>query len=145
MLETIFGENRTPLIGRIHAGEESDESAREQLRHVAAILLRTWRHEPDVVRVLVREIARSAEVQERIGELVKPIGAIRRIVERGQESGEFRAALDPALAAVVCYGRPGAPPPRRGLGPPPGRRAAGGPAQPPGGAGRCARRAPPPA
>ena len=47
------------------------------------------------MRVLVREIARSAEVQERIGELVKPIGAIRRIVERGQESGEFRADLDP--------------------------------------------------
>jgi len=29
---------------------------------------------------------------------------IRRIVERGQENGEFRADLDPALAAVVFYG-----------------------------------------
>ena len=29
---------------------------------------------------------------------------IRRVVERGQESGEFRADLDPALAAVVFYG-----------------------------------------
>jgi TetR/AcrR family fatty acid metabolism transcriptional regulator len=104
VLETIFRENWSVLLERIHAVEQSDESAREQLRHVAAILLRTWRHEPDVVRVLVREIARSAEVQERIGELVKPIGAIRRIVERGQESGEFRADLDPALAAVVFYG-----------------------------------------
>jgi AcrR family transcriptional regulator len=104
VLETIFRENWSVLLERIHAVEQSDESAREQLRHVAVILLRTWRHEPDVVRVLVREIARSAEVQERIGELVKPIGAIRRIVERGQENGEFRADLDPALAAVVFYG-----------------------------------------
>jgi TetR/AcrR family transcriptional regulator, fatty acid metabolism regulator protein len=104
VLETIFRENWSLLLERIHAVEASDEPAREQLRHVATILLRTWRHEPDVVRVLVREIARSAEVQDRIGELVKPIGAIRRIVERGQKSGEFRADLDPALAAVVFYG-----------------------------------------
>jgi AcrR family transcriptional regulator len=104
VLETIFRENWGVLIERIHAVEQSDESARDQLRHVAAIVLRTWRHQPDVVRVLVREIARSPEMQERIGELVKPIEAIRRIIERGRESGEFRADLDPELAAVVFYG-----------------------------------------
>ena len=62
VLETIFRENWGILVERIHAVEESGEPAREQLRHVAAILLRTWRHEPDVVRVLVREIVRSPEV-----------------------------------------------------------------------------------
>jgi AcrR family transcriptional regulator len=104
VLETIFRENWSLLLERIHAVEASGEPAREQLRHVAAIVLRTWSHEPDVVRVLVREIARSPEIQERIAELVKPIEAIRRIIERGQENGEFRADLDPALAAVVFYG-----------------------------------------
>ena len=104
VLETIFRENWGVLVERLNAVEESDESASDQLRHVAAIVLRTWRHQPDVVRVLVREIARSPEVQERIGELVKPIEAIRRIIERGKENGEFRADLDPALAAVVFYG-----------------------------------------
>jgi TetR/AcrR family fatty acid metabolism transcriptional regulator len=104
VLETIFRENWGVLVDRIRAVEGSGESARDQLRHVAAILLRTWKHEPDVVRVVVREIARTPEVQERIGELVKPIGAIRRIIERGRDSGEFRADLDPALAAVVFYG-----------------------------------------
>ncbi|MDX6485030.1 MAG: TetR/AcrR family transcriptional regulator, fatty acid metabolism regulator protein, partial [Gaiellaceae bacterium] len=104
VLETIFRDNWGVLVARIEAVEQSGESAREQLRHVAAILLRTWRHEPDVVRVVVREIARSPEVQERIGELVKPIEAIRRIVEAGQASGELRADLDAAFAAVVFYG-----------------------------------------
>src|SRR2546422_2699951 len=99
VLETIFRENWSVLLERIHAVEQSGEPAREQLRHVAAILLRTWRHEPDVVRVLVREIARTPALQERIGDLVKPIETIRRIVEAGKESGEFRADLDPALAA----------------------------------------------
>ncbi len=104
VLETIFRENWAILVERIHAVEESGEPAREQLRHVAAILLRTWRHEPDVVRVLVREIVRSPEVGERIDELEKPIDAIQRIVERGQETGEFRADLDSRLAGIVFYG-----------------------------------------
>jgi hypothetical protein len=43
-------------------------------------------------------------VQARIGELVKPIAAVRRIIEHGQASGELRADLDPQLAAVVFYG-----------------------------------------
>jgi AcrR family transcriptional regulator len=104
VLETIFRDNWTLLLDRIHAVEDSDEPAREQLGHVAAILLRTWRHEPDVVRVLVREIARSPELQQRIGELVKPIDAIQRIVEHGQRTGEFRSDLDSRLAAIIFYG-----------------------------------------
>jgi TetR/AcrR family transcriptional regulator, fatty acid metabolism regulator protein len=104
LLETVFIENWSVLVGRIRAVEETDEQAADQLRHVAAILLRTWRHQPDVVRVVVREIARSPEVQERIGELVEPIGSIRRLVERGQERGEFRADLDARLAATIFYG-----------------------------------------
>ena len=104
VLETIFRENWAILVERIHAVEESGGPAREQLRHVAAILLRTWRHEPDVVRVLVREIVRSPEVGERIDELEKPIDAIQRIVERGQRTGEFRADFDSRLAGIVFYG-----------------------------------------
>jgi AcrR family transcriptional regulator len=104
VLEAVFHENWSVLLDRIRAVEETDEPATDQLRHVAAILLRTWRHEPDVVRVVVREIARSPEIQERIGELVEPVGSIRRLVERGQERGEFRADLDPGLAASIFYG-----------------------------------------
>ena len=104
VLEAVFRENWSVLVERVEAVEESAETAREQLRHVAAIVLRTWLHQPDVVRVVVREIARSPEVQQRIGELVKPIEAIRRIVERGQKTGEFRSDIDPRLAATIFYG-----------------------------------------
>jgi TetR/AcrR family transcriptional regulator, fatty acid metabolism regulator protein len=104
VLETIFRENWSVLVERLRAVEDSGEPASDQLRHVAAILLRTWRHQPDVVRVVVREIARSPEIQERIGELVKPIDSIRRIIEQGQAGGEFRAELNPRLAAVMFYG-----------------------------------------
>ena len=53
---------------------------------------------------LKQEIARSPEVQQRIGELVKPIEAIQRIIAHGQERGEFRSDFDPRLAGILFYG-----------------------------------------
>ncbi|HEV7134689.1 MAG TPA: TetR/AcrR family transcriptional regulator [Gaiellaceae bacterium] len=104
VLETIFRETWSDLLSEIDAIETSDATARAQLERVTARLLGSWRIHPDVVRVLVREIARSAEVQQRIGELVKPIEAIQRIIARGQETGEFRSDFDARLAGIVFYG-----------------------------------------
>lgn len=104
LLETIFREEWADLLGEIDAIEQSDASAREQLQRVASRLLGSWQHHPDVVRVLVREIARSGEVQARIGELVKPIEAIQRIIARGQQTGEFRQDFDHRTAGILFYG-----------------------------------------
>ena len=104
VLDTIFRETWSDLLAEIDEIETSNETAREQLQRVASRLLGGWRMHPDVIRVLVREIARSAGVQERIGELVKPIEAIQRIIARGQASGEFRSDFDSRLAGIVFYG-----------------------------------------
>jgi len=104
VLETIFREHWTALLDRIHAAEESEEPVLDQLRGIARAMFFGWRYDRDAVRVVIREIARSPEVQERVGELVKPIGAIRRIIERGQSSGDFRRDLDAGTAAVIFYG-----------------------------------------
>jgi AcrR family transcriptional regulator len=104
VLDTIFRETWSDLLEEIDAIESSEEPAREQLQRVAARLLGSWQRQPDVIRVLIKEIARSPEVQQRIGELVKPIEAIQRIIARGQETGEFRADFDARLAGIVFYG-----------------------------------------
>ncbi len=104
VLDTIFRETWSDLLAEIDEIETSGESAREQLERVAARLLGGWRTHPDVIRVLVREIARSAEVQQRIGELVKPIESIQRIVAGGQQTGEFRSDFDARLAGIIFYG-----------------------------------------
>jgi Tetracyclin repressor-like, C-terminal domain len=92
------------LLLRIASVEETDEPAADQLRHVAAIVLRTWLHLPDVVRVVIREFGRSPELAERIGELAQPIDVIQRVIVRGIERGEFRSDIDPQFAATVVYG-----------------------------------------
>jgi AcrR family transcriptional regulator len=104
VLEAVFHENWSVLVARIESVEETDEPAADQLRHIAAIVLRTWLHLPDVVRVVVQEFGRSPELPERIGELTLPIDAIQRVIRRGIERGEFRKEIDPVFAATVVYG-----------------------------------------
>ncbi len=104
VLETIFREAWAELLAAMRAVEEADEPAAEQLRKVCAILLRTWRHRPDLVTVLVREIARSGELQNRLEDVREAFRVIERIVARGQARGEFRPDLDPRLTATIVYG-----------------------------------------
>lgn len=103
VLEAVFHENWSILLARIASVEESDEPAADQLRHIAAIVLRTWLHLPDVVRVVIREFGRSPELADRIGDLAQPIDAIARVIQRGIERGEFKQ-VDPRVAATVVYG-----------------------------------------
>jgi AcrR family transcriptional regulator len=104
VLEAVFHENWNLLQLRIASVEETDEPAADQLRHVAAIVLRTWLHLPDVVTVVIREFGRSPELAERIGELAQPIEVIQRVIARGIERGEFRSDINPQFAATVVYG-----------------------------------------
>jgi TetR/AcrR family transcriptional regulator, fatty acid metabolism regulator protein len=104
VLATIFRETWTDLLEAVSDVEASEAGAREQLRQVAAILLRSWRRNPDLVRVLVREVTRSSEVERRIGEIDAAFEALERIVRKGQSNGELREDLDARLAAVVFYG-----------------------------------------
>src|SRR3954452_7860730 len=104
VLETIFREHWSKVLDRVHAAETSEGSALARLHAIAHALLESWLVEPDVVRVVIREIARTAEIEEHVGELVKPIGAIRRVIESGQANGELRNDPDPDLSAIVFYG-----------------------------------------
>jgi TetR/AcrR family fatty acid metabolism transcriptional regulator len=104
VLEAVFHENWSVLLARISSVEETDEPAADQLRHIATIVLRTWLHLPDVVRVVVREFGRRPELAERLGELSQPIDAIERVIARGIDRGEFRQDVDPRFAAAVVYG-----------------------------------------
>ena len=104
ILETIFRETWCELLEAVREVEESGESAGEQLRQVAALLLRAWRRDPELVRVLVREIARSPELQRQVGEIGQAFAAIERIVRHGQERGELRPDIDARLASWIFYG-----------------------------------------
>jgi AcrR family transcriptional regulator len=104
LLETIVRETWREVLDAVRVIEETDETARERLAGVAKILLRAWRRDPDLVRVLVREVTRSATLQRQIVEIGQAFAALERIIARGQDEGEFRADVDPRMVSYVFYG-----------------------------------------
>src|SRR3954470_6561131 len=72
VLETIFREVWELLGAETERIVSSDVPLREQLRRFARIYLGSWLMTPELIAVLVREIARSPDVGERIDD-VRPI------------------------------------------------------------------------
>jgi TetR/AcrR family transcriptional regulator, fatty acid metabolism regulator protein len=104
VLRTIFVENWGELIGRFRAVEDADESASEKLEGIAKILLRTWRNDPALVTVMVREVARSEQLQAQVTEVREAFAIVERVIEEGQAQGTFRADVDARLASWIFYG-----------------------------------------
>jgi TetR/AcrR family transcriptional regulator, fatty acid metabolism regulator protein len=104
LLVTIFRETWRDVLDAVRAVEETDETARERLAGIAKILLRAWRRDPDLVRVLVREVTRSSHLQQRIDEIDAAFSGLERIIARGQADGEFRADVDARMVSYVFYG-----------------------------------------
>jgi TetR/AcrR family fatty acid metabolism transcriptional regulator len=104
VLETVFRENFGELLERFRAVEVADETAAEKLEGIAKILLRTWRNDPALVTVMVREVARSPQLQDRVDEVREAFAIVQRVIEEGQASGAFRTDLDARLASWLFYG-----------------------------------------
>jgi TetR/AcrR family fatty acid metabolism transcriptional regulator len=104
VLETIFREVWELLAADTDRIEHADVPLREQLRRFARIYLGSWLMTPELVAVLVREIARSPAVGSRVDEVGVIFGSLQRMIASAQERGEVRADCDPRLAAWVVYG-----------------------------------------
>jgi AcrR family transcriptional regulator len=104
VLETVFRENWSELLTRFRAVEQTDEPADEKLRGIAKILLRTWRNDPALVTVMVREVARSSQLSGQVADLREGLLILERVIAQGQREGTFRHDLDARLASWVVYG-----------------------------------------
>ncbi|HVC87495.1 MAG TPA: TetR/AcrR family transcriptional regulator [Gaiellaceae bacterium] len=104
VLEAVFREQWGRLLTAFAFAEQTGEDAEKQLELVVKIVLRAWREDPDLVRLLVREITRSPHIHDELDEIGQAFASIQRIIERGQEAGTFRAEVDPQFAAWMLYG-----------------------------------------
>jgi TetR/AcrR family fatty acid metabolism transcriptional regulator len=104
VLEAVFREQWGRLLAAVALAEETGDTAPEQLELVVKIVLRTWRDDPDLVRLLVREITRSPHIQDELDEIGQAFASLERIVARGQAQGTFRTGVDARLAAWMLYG-----------------------------------------
>jgi AcrR family transcriptional regulator len=104
VLEAVFREAWGRLLAAVALAEEAGDDAAAQLELVVKIVLRTWRDDPDLVRLLVREVTRNPHIQDELDEIGQAFASLERMVRRGQTDGTFRAELDPKLAAWMLYG-----------------------------------------
>ena len=104
VLEAVFREQWGRLLAAVALAEETGETAVEQLDLVVKIVLRAWRDDPDLVRLLVREITRSPHISDELDEIGQAFTSLERIIVRGQTEGAFRPDLDPQIAAWMLYG-----------------------------------------
>ena len=104
VLETVFRENWRDLLESFARIEASAEPPLAQLEGIAKTLLRTWRAQPELVTVMVREVARSPQLQLQVDEIRAGFLVIQRVIERGQADGTFRPELDARLASWIFYG-----------------------------------------
>jgi AcrR family transcriptional regulator len=104
VLETIFRETWSGLVSETKRIEDSGDALREQLRRFARIYLGSWLMTPELIRVLVREVARSPDIGNRVAEIRELFLALERMIEAARERGEVRADCNAQLAAWVVYG-----------------------------------------
>ena len=104
VLEAVFREAWGRLLAAVALAEETGDDAAAQLELVVKIVLRTWRDDPDLVRLLVREVTRNPHIQDELDEIGQAFASLERMVRGGQTAGTFRAELDPKLAAWMLYG-----------------------------------------
>ena len=104
VLEAVFRDAWGRLLAAIESAERSGHDGAEQLALVVKIVLRSWRDDPDLVRVLVREVTRSPHLEDELDEITAMFSALERIVERGRVDGTVRSSVDARLAAWMLYG-----------------------------------------
>jgi AcrR family transcriptional regulator len=104
VLEAVFRESWGRLLTAIAQAEQTAGTAPERLALVVKIVLRAWRDDPDLVRLLVREVTRNPHIQDELDEIGQAFASLERIIAGGQEEGTIRPSLDARLCAWMLYG-----------------------------------------
>src|SRR4051794_23476832 len=92
------------LLTAIQTAVDSDISPPEQLALVVKIVLRSWRDDPDLVRLLVKEVTRSPHITDELDEIGRAFAGLQGVIERGQANGTLRTDVDARMAAWMLYG-----------------------------------------
>jgi AcrR family transcriptional regulator len=106
MLNELFSERWKLLLEASQERQRSDASPRDKLRGVASFIIESYRHEPELMKVIIVEVTRAANSFGRthLAEIRAAYDVVAGIVSDAQETGEFRDDVDPDFAAMLFYG-----------------------------------------
>jgi AcrR family transcriptional regulator len=106
MLNELFSERWQLLLQASQEVQNSDASPRDKLAGVAGFIIESYRHEPELMKVIIVEVTRAANSFGRthLPEIRRAYQLVAEIVADAQRTGEFRDDVDPNFSAMVFYG-----------------------------------------
>jgi TetR/AcrR family transcriptional regulator, fatty acid metabolism regulator protein len=106
VLDTLFLERWELMLAAIDEIDAQPISAREKLGAIASFIVDSYRHDRDLMKVIIVEVTRAANTfgQTHLPEIRKAYQRIADIVEAAQADGTFRDTVSPQFAAMAFYG-----------------------------------------
>ena len=106
VLNTLFVERWRVLLQAIRQVDEDRDTARDKLYGIASFIVDSYRHDPDLMKVIIVEVTRAANSfgQTHLPEIREAYDLIADIVRREQDSGALREVVEPEIAAMAFYG-----------------------------------------
>jgi AcrR family transcriptional regulator len=106
VLDTLFLERWNVLLEAVHEVDGTAGAPRDKLRAITSFIVDSYRHDPELMKVIIVEVTRAANSfgRKHLAKIREAYDGIADIVAEGQESGEFRSDITPQFAAMAFYG-----------------------------------------
>ena len=107
ILNTLFAERWQVMLDAIgEIDRQQDIPARDKLYLVASFIIDSYRHEPQLMKVIIVEVTRAANSFGRahLAKIREAYEMIGQIVEKAQRDGTFKRDISPDFAALMFYG-----------------------------------------
>jgi AcrR family transcriptional regulator len=106
MLNELFTERWSLLLDAIREADSQLEGPRAKLGAAAGFIIESYRHDPELMKVIIVEVTRAANSFGRthLPEIRQAYDAIAKIVSDAQADGEFRTDVSAQFASMLFYG-----------------------------------------
>jgi TetR/AcrR family transcriptional regulator, fatty acid metabolism regulator protein len=106
ILDTLFLERWDVMIEAIAEADARQSAPRDKLYAIASFIVDSYRHDPDLMKVIVVEVTRAANTfgRRHLAKIREAYEQIAAIVARAQADGVVRSEIDPPFAALAFYG-----------------------------------------
>jgi TetR/AcrR family fatty acid metabolism transcriptional regulator len=106
VLDTLFLERWNVMLDVIRDVDSKQIPVREKFGVIASFIVDSYRHDPDLMKVIIVEVTRAANSfgQTHLAEIRSAYELIGEIVTEAQAQGSFRPEIEPRFAAMAFYG-----------------------------------------
>ena len=106
VLDTLFLERWGIMLEAIAEIDSREDPAREKLHAIAGFIVDSYRHDPELMKVIIVEVTRAANSfgAAHLDKITEAYRQIQGIVEQAQRTGEFRQTVTAQFAAMAFYG-----------------------------------------